>query len=213
MNCEDILARVESRAVQPLTESDRQGFEKHISVCEECRSALRGSDAMHDVRNQGTESARDGLFDEIVGRIASVDQDTKQDSRFWLGAGFGSVAAAVIVAAFMSFGIVGEPEAETVPSIAADFTISMQETRDLNIAIDVDHAIAGARMSITLSGGVEIAGYSGQQELSWTDDLVAGVNKLTLPLIALDQSGGQMIVKLDHDDKHQVFFVNLKTSG
>ena len=44
----------------------------------------------------------------------------------------------------------------------------------------------------------------------WTEDLEAGVNKLSLPLLASGNGGGQMLVRLTHPDSEQIFVVQLK---
>ncbi len=208
MKCQEILERVEALATHPLSETEKQSCVEHIAGCDECQSALRGTEALRLIRNQREMAPPNGLFEKVLNQTTRSRQQPEQKSRFWLGAGFGGAVAATMVAAFITFGI--PSESPTVQPVAAEFMISMHEIRDLNIAIDTGHPIPGARVSIMLSGGVELAGYSNQRELTWTNDLAAGVNKLTLPLIALDQSGGPLIVKLDYGDSHQVFFVSLK---
>jgi hypothetical protein len=66
---------------------------------------------------------------------------------------------------------------------------------------------------VFLSGGVELAGFGNQREISWSTDLEQGVNQLTLPVIATDLNGGSLLVRLDHEGVQKVFKVNLKTSG
>ena len=98
-------------------------------------------------------------------------------------------------------------------SDTAEFVVSMSEPRDLNIAIDVDTAMPGATVSVSIYGGIELAGYASQRHLSWTTDLDAGVNKLSLPIIALDNSGGQVIVRLEHPQSQQEFLIQLRHDG
>jgi hypothetical protein len=95
----------------------------------------------------------------------------------------------------------------------AEFYVSTSGPRAMNIAIDTETALSGATVSLTLFGGIELDGYANQRHLSWTTDLDAGVNKLTLPIIALGDAGGQVIVQLDHPDKQQEFLVNLRHDG
>lgn len=208
MNCQEVLERVEMLVAHPLSETEKRSCEEHLNGCDECQSALRGTEALRLIRNQRDMAPPNGLFEKVLSQTTGPRHQPERRNRFWLGAGFGGAVAATIVAAFIMFGVPGT--SPTVQPLAAEFMISMHETRDLNIAIDTGHPMLGATVSIILSGGVELAGYGNQRELTWTNDLAAGVNKLTLPLIALDQSGGQLIVKLDHGDSHQVYFVSLK---
>ncbi len=57
---------------------------------------------------------------------------------------------------------------------------------------------------------MEVDGYVDRHELSWTDDLEQGVNQLTLPIRAIGEHGGQMVVRLSHPDSEQIFVVQLK---
>jgi hypothetical protein len=208
MNCQSILERIDTVASHPLSAAERQSWAGHLTACDECSDALRGAEALQVVRQQPVLAAPVGLYQRMLDRTVQASQPAKPGGQFWLGAGFGGAVAAAIVAVVVTLGFLGEQTPSQ--SVAAEFMISMQESRELNIAIDSEHALPGARISIILPEGVQLAGYGGQRELTWTDDLAAGVNKLTLPLIALAQSGGQMIVKLDHENSHQVFFINLK---
>ena len=58
-------------------------------------------------------------------------------------------------------------------------------------------------------GDVEIEGYGMQRELTWSENLDAGVNRLSLPVLANGLNGGQMIVRMAHPMSEQVFVINL----
>ena len=64
-----------------------------------------------------------------------------------------------------------------------------------------------------MSGSIEIDGYGPQRELSWTENLEAGVNRLRLPVIASGVDGGQMVVRLDHPQSEQVLLVRLRVES
>ena len=83
----------------------------------------------------------------------------------------------------------------------------------MHVAIEADRPLDGATISILLSGDVRVEGYGDRRELVWTDDLDEGINQLTLPLIAIGDEGGQMVVKLDHPDSEQLFVVQLWTDS
>ena len=70
-------------------------------------------------------------------------------------------------------------------------------------------ALPGAEISILLTGNVEVQGFGHRRELKWSDDLDAGVNQLSLPLVASGEGGGQMVVRLSHPDSEQLFVIDL----
>ena len=127
---------------------------------------------------------------------------------FWLGAGFSGAIASSLLAVAFALGLLGSPGVDAPQ--AAEFYVSTQEVRPMNIAIEADQLLQGAEISILLSGDVEIDGFGQRNELSWTDDLEPGVNQLTLPVRAIGERGGQMVVRLSHPDSEQIFVVQLK---
>ena len=119
--------------------------------------------------------------------------------------------AASLLAAALMLGVLVTP-VDTAPQ-AAEFFVSASEARVMNIAIEADRDLPGAKISILLSGDVEVDGYGGRRELSWSDDLKMGVNKLSLPLLASGAGGGQMVVRLSHPNSEQLFVINLPVDG
>jgi hypothetical protein len=126
---------------------------------------------------------------------------------FWLGAAFGGAVAASLLAIIMMQGVLVLPT--DIELREAEFYVSADEPRLVHIAIETDRALPGAEISILLSGAVAIDGTGGRRELSWTDDLDAGINKLSLPLLASGDGGGQMVVRLSHPDSEQLIVIDL----
>jgi hypothetical protein len=211
MKCQDIMQRIDTVTSHPLSDTERESWAGHLRQCSECENAVRGAEALLPVRALPDEIPSAELFENIQQRVIDAHQQPKQGRQFWLGAGFGGAVAAALVLAVVTLGIFQNPVPEQATT--AKFTISMDETRELNIAIESGYALPGARVSITLPDGVQLAGYGNRRELSWTDDLAAGVNKLTLPLIALGEPAGYVVVKLDHEQSHQVFYIEVKLAS
>lgn len=206
MNCEFVADKIPMLAAGELPEEERRSCMNHVATCEDCADALQGATAMRTMRSQTTEGTPAGMFERVM-RRTSERHETGQ--RFWLGAGFGGAIAASLLAVAFALGMLAVPEEPAV----AEFYVSMEEARSMHVAIEADRPLQDATISIMLSGDVQIDGFGDRRELSWTDSLDAGVNKLTLPLIAIGQGGGQMVVRLDHPDSEQLFVVQLRTDG
>lgn len=212
MKCEDIVELAQSGESGVMDETGRQIVVEHVAQCTDCQNAIRAVDATRWLRNQTVEAASDDLFVKTMGVV--LEQSTPVHNRgksFWLGAGVGGAVAAAVFAAVIALGLLRS--VETGNTATADFFVSMTEPRELNIAIDTDIALPGATVSVSFYGGIELAGYASQRQLSWTTDLDAGVNKLSLPIIALDNSGGQVVVRLQHPDSQQEFLIRLRHDG
>ena len=212
MKCEDIVELAQSGESGVMDETGRQIVVEHVAQCADCQNAIRAVDATRWLRNQTVEAASDDLFVKTMGIV--LEQSTTVHNRgksFWLGTSVGGAVAAAVFAVVIALGLLRSPESGNVTT--AEFLVSMTEARELNIAIDTGTALQGATVSVTFYGGIELAGYAAQRHLSWTADLEAGVNKLSLPIIALDNSGGQVIVRLEHPDSQQEFLIQLRHDG
>ena len=208
MNCENVLERLDALSGDEHDSVERRKVEEHISSCDECRSALRGAEAMRTVRAQPIENASDDLFEQVMNRVAGTEIQAQTSRGFWLGAGFGGALVATIAVVALTLGLFRNESGSDAD--VAQFMVSMEETRDLNVAIELERDLPGATLSVFLSGGIELAGFGQRRELVWTADLDKGLNKLTLPVFATGSNGGQLIVKLHHAASQQVFVVNLK---
>ena len=170
-------------------------------------AALRGSEALAELRRRETNVPSDELFRQVVAIATSGSEQPIRQQRFWLGAAFGGAIAASLFAIVMFFG--GTEIGQGPVSFTAEFVVTLDEPRQMNLAFETDRLLLGAQISIVLSGDVEIAGYGMQRELTWSEDLDVGVNRLTLPLIASSPDGGQMVVRMTHPLSEQVFVINL----
>jgi hypothetical protein len=209
MNCEKVANRIQHIAAGTLQDDEQQACMNHIAGCDACSFALEGAVAMWTVRSQPAEPAPDGLFERVMARSVISSRGRDSGRRFWLGAGFGGAIAASLLAVAVALGLLAVPEQPAM----AEFYVSTTEARPMHVAIEAERRLDGATISIVLSGDVRIDGYRERRELVWTENLDAGVNKLTLPLIAISDEGGQMVVRLDHPDSEQLFVVQLRTDG
>jgi len=63
-----------------------------------------------------------------------------------------------------------------------------------------------------LPDGVELAGFPGQREIAWQTSLVEGKNYLPLELIALSPVGGEVLARLEHDNRMRTFRLRIEVS-
>ena len=64
-----------------------------------------------------------------------------------------------------------------------------------------------------LTGGIELDGYAGERELSWTTNLESGINRLSLPVRAITREGGSLVVQLRHPETDRLFVIDVLPSG
>lgn len=210
MNCDTVAENMPGIISGELTSTLLADCEQHIRQCPECRDALRGAESLALLRGREIGTAPAGLLSRIASELGQA-QATPRNRGFWLGAGVGAAVAASLLALALTVGWIGPTVEETGDE--TEFFVTLGAPRSMDIAIETDRALAGADISIMLSGGVVLDGYGDRREFRWTTDLAAGVNRLSLPVLAIDPAGGQMVVRLDHPDSEQLFVVRLRTDA
>ena len=208
MKCESVVEQIRALAEGSLQRDEKAACMNHISGCQDCADALRGVRAMLVVRDQATVPGSERIFNRVMSRTSYDPHEQASRRGFWLGAGFSGAIAASLLAVAFALGLLN-----SVPEVqpqAAEFYVSLQEVRPMNIAIEADRLLENAEISILLSGDVEIDGFGARDQLSWVENLEPGVNQLTLPIRAIGARGGQVVVRLTHPDSEQIFVVQLK---
>lgn len=205
MSCGFDTGRLRLLARGSLAGEERDDVLAHVDRCEDCRTALLGARALVELAARETGRPPAGLFEAIVEKAASRSARAPRDHRFWTGAGVGAMAASLLAVALFF----GWTDSRAPTGSIPEFAVSVEEPRQMNLAFETDRVLEGATITILLSGSVEIDGYGSSRELSWTENLEAGVNRLSLPVIAKGFDGGQIVVRLEHPRSKQVFVVQL----
>ncbi len=210
MNCEDIIERL-IRVDQSDDELEQRKLAAHLETCESCQDAWRGAIALRMVKNRPAQRPADGLFEAVVSYATRQPGRATGKSQFWLGAAAGGLLAAGVAFAILAFGIFTVPPDSGTATAAV--TMALGEQQEVSIAIDAERDLPNTTVNVVLYGGFEIVGFGAQRELTWSTDLEKGVNKLTLPLSAVEAASGQVLVRLEHEGTHREFRIELNITG
>jgi hypothetical protein len=222
MQCDTAKNLLDDHLDGYLCGSEQHALASHIQACAGCREVLENITATRKEFGQVLDVPAPDItcFDRAI--TAAIDaQDIRRQAsqlpKFWLKAGFGSALAASLVIGLFFPGFLsidnqpaspGQQEARSF-SGSETFATTLNARRDLSIAINTDHDMTGVRMSVSLLGEVILAGYEDQREISWRTDLVAGVNKLTLPVIAVGRRGGSLLLRIERGDRIDTLEIDL----
>lgn len=151
-----------------------------------------------------------GFYDQALAR-ATHEGSRRQRNR-WVLTGFGSAIAAglvlwVVGGFFMTAPNLPAPDA-SIPGIA----MTLEEPRTINLMFASEAALESATLTVTLPDGIELAGFPGQREITWETSLVEGKNYLPLELIALTPVGGEVLARLEHDNRDRTFRLQIEVS-
>lgn len=208
MDCTEVSALLTLYSDKQVTLAQKGAIEAHLGRCDSCSSAAYALTVLRSQQRVPAPSPRSGLLSEVIAQasLAQTAEGARVGDRFWLGAGIGGALAAGVVFALLNFNAIHEEQpGPRLPQLS----IALNETRDVNVAIESPSSMMDAEIRVVLTGTVALAGYEQESELRWTTDFDPGVNMLSLPVTMLGTSGGQVLVEVTHGDRHEIFVVTL----
>ena len=174
------------------------------------RPKMQEQELLDMLKEYPVPEAEAGFYDRAL--IRAVHKGSRRQRNRWMLAGFGSAIAAglaiwVITAMLMTTPQL--PDAEpTIPGV----TIAMQQEHTVRLVFSSAQALDSATLTVSLPDGIELAGFPGQQEITWQTSLQEGKNLLPLTLIALTPSGGEVLARLEHKDRNRTFRLRVEVS-
>lgn len=151
-----------------------------------------------------------GFYDQALAR-ATHEGSRRQRNR-WLLTGFGAAIAATVAAWMIGGMLLNDPQVPDASATIPGVAMIVEEPRTVNLVFASATALDSATLTVTLPDGVELDGFPGQREISWETSLKKGRNLLPLTLVALTPAGGELLARLEHDDRDRTFRLRLDIS-
>lgn len=205
MRCEDAVETIRTAGSRPGA-SLRAAME-HTGECADCQAALRAVEAMRTLRDEPAPIFADGAIERAVDRALATSPAQRYRRGFWTGLASGAALAATIAA--LAVGVLLWDNG-SAPVAIPEVRAALNMPSNVTVALDSPERLANAEVRVELRGGVELDGYAGQRELRWSTNLEQGVNQLTLPVVAIDSHGGQVLVEVTHGQKRRTFLLDVR---
>ena len=154
--------------------------------------------------------AEPGFYDQALAR-ATLQGARKQKTR-WIMTGFGGAIAAGLAVWLIGGMLMNTPQLPDTDTNIPEVTMALEEPRTVNLVFSATEAMDNATLTVSLPAGVELAGFPGQREISWETRLKEGRNLLPLKLIALTPTGGELLARLEHNDRDREFRLRVDVS-
>jgi hypothetical protein len=209
MRCEDAIEEITTGGSRPG--GDLKAAMAHTKDCADCHAALRALDALRPLRDEPAPILRDGAIERAVDRALSSVPRERYRRGFWSGLATGAAIAATVAA--VAFGIWLQMRGGQAPGGVPEVRLAVNEPHPVTMTLESPEALADAEVRVELRGAVALDGYDGQRELRWMTDLDRGINQLTLPVVALDATGGQVLVEVTHGDKRRTFVLDVRAGA
>jgi hypothetical protein len=209
MQCEDAIEQIRTAGSQ--RSSELRAAMAHATNCDDCHSALRALDALRTLHEEPIPMPSAGALERAIDKALTSSPAQRYRRGFWSGLASGAALAATIAAIAVGIWIyTGRADA---PSAMPEVRLALNQPRPVTVTFESPAPLLGAEVRIELRGAVALDGYAGQRELRWSTDLDRGINQLTLPVVALDASGGQVLVEVTHGDKRRAFVLDVRAAG
>lgn len=210
MNCHDVAKILDDHHEAILTSSERDEVDRHLAACPDCDAAWRSSQVLRSLGEQPVSSPRADLFRESIEFATRNSRRGARAGSFWWGTVVGGVVAASVA---LIIGLTLVPSLPgNEPTATPSLTMAVNEVRDISVSIESPEALSDARIRVLLVGGIGLDRFEGRSVIDWKTDLDAGINHLTLPVVALDGGGGELFVEVEHNRKRKVFAVHVDVS-
>jgi hypothetical protein len=206
MRCEDAIEQISTNGALPG--SDLDAAMAHAKECEDCHSALRALDALRPLRHEPPPVPRDRAMERAIDTALSSVPARRYRRGFWSGLAAGAALAATLAA--VAVGVWLQSSGGDAPRAMPEVRMALNEPRNVTVTLESLERLVDAEVHVELRGAVALDGYAGQRDLRWMTDLDRGVNELTLPVVALDATGGQVLVEVAHGDKRRAFVLDIR---
>ena len=205
MRCEDAIEIIRAAGSGPR--GDLRAALDHAAACVDCQAAQRALDAMRKLADASVPSVDEAAIERAIDRaLASRAPGWRRG--FWSGLASGAAAAV----AALGGGIWSLRSGESSVAVP-EVRLALNRPSEVTVTLDSPEPLANAEVRVELRGAVALDGYAGQRELRWSTDLDRGINQLTLPVVAIDATGGQVLVEVTHGDKRRTFVLDVRTAA
>ncbi len=148
-------------------------------------------------------AADEGFYERAL--VRATHEGSKRQRNRWMMTGFGAAIAATIAAWVIGGMLLNEPQLPEASSAIPGVTIALAEPRTVNLVFASAKALDAATLTVTLPDGIELDGFPGQREITWETSLSEGRNLLPLTLVAVTPTGGELLARLEHEDRDRTF--------
>lgn len=195
-----------------LDEAETLALDAHVDSCNTCRQTVDSEQRLRGLlKDYAVPAPDDAYFDQALAKASHVSTNGQRNR--WLMTGFGGAVAAGLLAWVIGGTILQTPEpVESVASIPG-VTMVLEEPRTVNLVFSSATELADAILTVNLPAGIEIEGFAGQREITWITTLQAGKNILPLRLIATTPHGGELLARLEHDNRDRTFRIRVDVSS
>jgi hypothetical protein len=188
-----------------LADGEAAAVQAHAAGCAACQGRLARELGLRESLSRLPAPEPDmRVFEQAMARAAGAEAARwRRRSAGW------ALAASVVLVVALSAYLPGRAPSEAdIPGLS----IALHEVREVSLAVESPRRLDDATFKVVLPEGIELAGYPGRREVSWTGSLESGRNLLVLPLRAEAGRGGDVVTSISQLDRTKTFVINMSVT-
>lgn len=211
MSCKHINEKLDDYMDGTLDEAEMAMLQSHVRCCDSCRRTVTSEQRLRALLKEYPVPTPDAAyFDQALVRATHVS--TNQQRNRWIMTGFGGALAAGLIAWIIGGMLLKTPGLPDPAASIPGITMALEEPRTVNLVFSSATELDDAVLTVSLPQGIEIAGFAGLRQITWMTSLKAGKNILPLELIATTAHGGELLARLEHDDRDRTFRIHVNVT-
>jgi len=208
MLCKQLNEKLDDYMDGTLDETEMALLQSHAESCESCQQTLKSAQRLRKLLQDCPVPMPDAAyFDRALAQATRVS--TSHQRNRWIMTGFGGAIAAGLIAWIIGGVLLKTPDLPDSDASIPGVVIALEVPYTVNLVFSSATELDGAVLTVSLPPGVEIEGFAGQREITWITSLKAGKNILPLTLIATTAHGGELLARLEHDDRDRTFRIRV----
>ena len=208
MPCKQLNEKLDDYMDGTLAETEVAVFQSHAASCESCQQTVKTAQRLRRLLKACPVPIPDAVyFDQALAKATRVS--TNHQRNRWVMTGFGGAIAAGLIAWIIGGMLLKTPDLPDSDASIPGVAMTLEVPHTVNLVFSSATELDGAVLTVSLPRGVEIAGFAGQREITWITSLKAGKNILPLTLIATTPHGGELLARLEHDDRNRTFRIRV----
>lgn len=205
MDCRQANEHIQAWLDGGLADDELAALQSHLEHCPRCREASREWAALQRaLRELPAPEPPPDLTERLW-----AGQPRRRHYSWSVAAAAGLVLALVLTPFLVPDG----REAPDGRQPVASLQVPADGNRTLQLSLSSPQDLEQVELTLVLPDNLALEGYPGQQVLRWKTDLLAGDNRLSLPLEARTAGGGDLIARIEHNGESEEMRVHVTTAA
>ena len=211
MRCQEVQILLPDFTRQALGPSAEVLLQQHLSGCRSCATIAQRETQLQDSLRALPVAAMPTGFAASALRQAREQAEAKEPVRSRPRAQRWAIAASVLMVCGLAMML---PQTGPQPEATETaVTVPLGKTQMVALKIDAPQAFEHVQFEVTLPDNVALQDQPELREFAWSGQLQAGVNVLSLPLVGVLSSGGQLVATVTYGNTKRSLSVPLQVAA